>query len=104
MQGMNMLLMIIMSADEWLTLRDDVFALSILQICCLAQSVPQLMHHSGTSESMVLQMIDATMQYSMRHFDGPLMQHYQMRQAHMHYNHLDCNVYSDTFFSDVKSL
>jgi hypothetical protein len=27
-----------------------------------------------------------------------------MRQAHMHYNHLDCNVYSDTFFSDVKSL
>jgi hypothetical protein len=22
----------------------------------------------------------------------------------MRYNHLDCNVYSDTFFSDVKSL
>lgn len=58
----------------------------------------------GTSEATVHQILDAMMHYGMKYFHSPLTWCYWMKQAHMHYNHLDCNVYSDTFFSDVKLL
>lgn len=58
----------------------------------------------GTGEAAVKATLQVTTQWGFRSYTMPLTQWFWMRQAQLHYPHLQTKVYSDTMFSDVKSI